>query len=130
MPDNFKKLFSQLSEIHIPDGLADKIAKEINHRQRRMIFIKSSLFVFTALFSGVLLFLATASTRVAFVESGFVQYFSLLFSDASAVFESSGSFMYVLIQTLPAFKIAITTGVLIIFLLTIRWTLNNLRKIN
>jgi len=129
MPDNFKQLFSQLSDIEIPAGLADKITSEINRRQRRMIFIKSSLFVGAAVVSGFLLFLATASTRVAFMESGFVQYLSLLFSDASVVLQSSSSFFYVLAQTLPAFKIAVTTGVLIMFLLTLKWSLQSLKKV-
>jgi hypothetical protein len=106
MPENYTKLFNCLKTKEVPDHLYQKVMDRIGLEQslaaiRRKVYIYTSatILCFSAL-SGAFYFV-----RLEMASSGFLSYFSLLFSDLDVVLSSWQNFSLTLLEAMPATSI-------------------------
>lgn len=125
MYDNFGKNGDKGGSIGPSEELFDKIICRID-AERKLLNIKRRIIGLFICFAGSLaaLVFSFESVQVSFIESGFVEFFSLIFSDAEIIASHSQSFALSLLETIPI------TG-LIIFLtatLALLWSAEFLAK--
>jgi len=117
------------SFIEPPNGLLEKILNRIHKEQRFLVFKKIVIFSITFVVS-VAGFMPAARMLVSdFNQSGFMSFFSLLFSDFSIVLSSWQSFSMILLETLPALSIALLLFILFVFFQSIRHLSKNIKII-
>ncbi len=129
MSHNIKKFFQSLPDVQVPAGLNEKILHEIFRRQKRAGLIKAVIFSSLSVIFGLSLIMSIDYMLGMAVASGFVQFLSLLLTDATQLIGSS-SYYYILAQTVPVFGVFLVMSFLIMFLQTARLGLNNFRRIN
>jgi len=102
MTENYKKLFTYLSDLEVPDKLFDKVISRINWekrvttaRKKIILYSSASIFSISALVGAFYYF------RVEMASSGFINYFSLLYSDFDVVLSSWQNFSITLLEALP-----------------------------
>jgi len=102
MTQNWNKLFSYYQTPNPPDDLLGKIMKRISE-EKRLLTLKRRLVIFSAgLIGAIVLFIPALKGVISgFAESGFTQYFSLLFSDAEIVLVYWQNYALSLLETLP-----------------------------
>jgi hypothetical protein len=101
MEDKYKKLFGYINIIEPPRNLKGKIVAKINLEQRRVNrfwFLVSGFS--TAISLGMIVPLVSYINN-SFSQSGFYQYFSLLFSGDSTVYTYWKEVGVVLIESAP-----------------------------
>lgn len=106
--------------IEPPTGLLEKCIKRIHKEERILVIKKLSMFslMFLASLAG---FLPSLKMLLSdFASSGFLNFFSLIFSDFSSVAKYWQSFMMLLLQTLPAISLAVFLAVVLLFLQSLR----------
>jgi hypothetical protein len=108
--DNYEKLFSKLAIPEPPVGLAKTILLRIEKRERRVVAIKAaaSAVVFAA--SLWVIEAGYTSLVAGFQQSGFLAFFSLLFSDFSLIASNLPDFFFSIIESFPIFSAAIVLG--------------------
>lgn len=84
----------------------------------------------TLVFSVIALISVSNSLISDFASSGFAQFFSLLFSDFSAISLYWQSFVLALLQTLPAVSLACFLALLLVFLQSLKSLVANVKIIN
>lgn len=99
--------------IEPPNGLLEKIMKRIHREERILVFKRTALFSVTFIASVVGLYPALKMLISDFSQSGFFNFFSLMFSDFSVVTTYWQSFVMILLQTLPAVSLALFLAVLL-----------------
>jgi len=112
-----------------PRGLLDKILNRIHREERFLVLRRIVIFsvTFVASLEG---FVPAAKMLLSdFNQSGFVSFFSLMFSDFSTVLSSWQSFSMILLETLPAASIALLLFVLLIFFQSIKYLSKNIKII-
>lgn len=129
MRQDYEKLFASIELAEPQPGLLEKILcriqKERNASVRRRIFI----FAASALCSIVALVPTFQMVRTDLINSGFIQFFSLLFSDFKTVTAYWQSFAMSLLETLPIMSLIILTSVTLIFLESIKLLVKNINII-
>jgi hypothetical protein len=103
-------------DIEPPEGLLLKIMNKIRLQKRRNLRLRFGLFMSTLLFSGGAAIPAFEHMRFAISESGFSQFFSLLFSDTGAVLAYAGNFTSALLESFPVMSMVLFLAVVFIFL--------------
>jgi len=113
MAKNWEKLFSYYNAPDPPNELLGKIMKRID-QEKRLLTLRRRLFLFsTGLIGAIVLFIPALKGVISgFTQSGFSQYFSLLFSDAEIVLAYWQNYALSLLETLPIVN-------LILFLATV-----------
>ena len=113
-----------------PKELLGKIMQRI-HREQRIAAI-AKLVVFSVMLAGSLIvFLPVYRAMISeFTKSGFTQFFSLLFSDSSAMLAYWQSFVSALLETLPVLSIAAFLGILLVFLQSLKSVTQNIKIIS
>jgi hypothetical protein len=112
------------------ESLLEKIISRIHHEQR-VLDVRNKILIFSLM----LVFSITALVSVArlllsdFVDSGFVQFFSLLFSDFSDISLYWRSFVLALLETLPALSLVSFFSLLLLFLQSLKSLIVNVRII-
>ncbi len=114
--DNYNKLLFNLKQKDVPAGLYDLVFKQIYQRQRFMILRRKIIYGLGLIFSALAFIPTVLSLKTGLVESGFTQYFSLLFSDFNVVSAYWQSFLLTLLESLPIISLAVFLAVLLIFL--------------
>jgi hypothetical protein len=106
--------------IEPPIGLFEKILKRI-HREERLLVLRR-VFIFSAtLICSVFGFMPAGKMLLSdFNQSGFLRFFSLIFSDFSTVATYWQSFMLALLETLPVISILALLAIVLVFLQSIR----------
>lgn len=98
--------------------------------ERNKIAIKRKIVIFSVIlavsFAG--LFPVVKATYSGFVNSGFTQLFSLIFSDTSVVIGLWQNFVLSLLETLPINGILITGVLVVIFFGSLRFLSNNIKN--
>jgi len=115
--------------IEPPKGLLEKILNRIHREERFLVFRKIVIFsvIFIASVTG---FVPAVKMLLSdFSQSGFVNFFSLIFSDFSVVLTSWQSFSMILLETLPAASIALTLVTLFAFFQSIKYLSKNIKII-
>jgi len=117
-------------DIQPPKGLLERILKRI-HREERLLVLRKVI-IFSAILMGSLAGLVPSLKMLLsdFSRSGFVNFFSLIFSDFSVAMMYWQSFTMILLETLPALSSALFLAVLLIFLQSIKYLMKNLKIIN
>lgn len=106
--------------VNLPKGLLEKILKRI-HREERILFLKRTIFSSITLIGSAAAFLPTFKMLASgFEQSGFLHFFSLIFSDFSAVMSYWQSFALILLETLPFISLTLFLAVLLILLQSIK----------
>lgn len=102
MRQNYEQLFTHLSPPEPPEGLFNKIMSRIR-REQRLTIVKRRLVFLAVLLIGSMTALVPAwqTMRAGFIESGFINFVSLLFSDASAVLAYWQNFAWAVLESLP-----------------------------
>ena len=100
------------------------------HKEERILVVKSlALFSATLIFS-VAAFFPTFKLLYSQLEtSGFLQFFSLFFSDFSTVATYWKSFAMIILETIPALSIALLLALLLTFLQSVKSITRDIRII-
>ncbi|OGZ79111.1 MAG: hypothetical protein A2358_03965 [Candidatus Staskawiczbacteria bacterium RIFOXYB1_FULL_37_44] len=107
-------------DIEPPKELFGKILKRIHREERLLVFRK--VVIFSVMITGSLVgFVPSLKMLLAdFRQSGFINFFSLIFSDFTVVRTYWQSFAMILLETLPALSLVLFLGVLLILLQSIK----------
>jgi uncharacterized membrane protein len=104
--NNIERIFSKLETPEPPAGLAHTILARIERRERRVLIAKivasACMFGVSLLVIGV----GLADFRASIVETGFLQFASLIFSDFSTIASNLPDFALSIIESFPAFSAA------------------------
>lgn len=127
MENNYEKLFSQLETPQAPIGLLEKILNRLT--RERKLSAKRRLFVFSFSLLASLIALIPAWQFVwsGFAQSGFFQFFSLLFSDAAIVLTYWQNYALSLLETFPVSRLIIFLAITFIFLESLKLLAENIK---
>ena len=118
------------SNIQPPKDLLEKILKRI-HREERILVLRRIIIFSVTLTASLLSFVPTIKILLSdFNQSGFVNFFSLIFSDFSSVATYWQSFTLILLESLPALSLALFLAVLLTFLQSIKSLTKNIKIIS
>ncbi len=116
-----------MAEEEAPEGLVEKamsrIHKERQQKARRRFFV----FAASLVMSLVAMVPVFALAKASFVESGFVRFFSLLFSDFQVVAGDWRNFGAILLETLPVASTVYLFAVLFWFLGSTKSLIKNIK---
>lgn len=116
-------------DIQPPSGLLEKILKRIHKEERFLVFRKNIMFSVTLAGSLAGIIPSFRMLLSDFSNSGFFNFFSLIFSDFSVVTTYWQSFTIILLETLPAMSLAIFLAVLLTFLQSFKFLMKNIKII-
>ena len=113
-----------------PKGLLEKVLKRI-HREERILVLRR-IFIFSVTLAGSLIGLIPSFKMLLsdFSRSGFINFFSLMFSDFSTVATYWQNFMMILLESLPAVSLALFLSNLLIFLQSAKSLTKNIKIIS
>ena len=107
--------------------LLEKVLKRV-HREERIYAIKRITIFSITLTTSIIAFIPSLNILLAdFSETGFINFFNLLFSDFSVVLTYWKSFTLVLLETLPALSLALFLAVIVTFLQSIKSLTKNIK---
>jgi len=109
MENEYKKLLMNLKDANPSDELFEKIILRIGREERMQIAKKRVLFFsvfFIASFFGFIY--SFIAVQAAFINSGFMEFFSLLFSDFGVVVACWQNFALTLLESLPVLALVVT----------------------
>lgn len=120
--NNLKKLFSNLELFEPKNELYENILENIEIKQK-VILSRRRFFIFATLFLLSLISLIPAIKMLVndFTNSGFIQFFSLIFSDSQIILNYWQSFVLTLLESLPIISTVIFLGILFVMLESIRF---------
>ena len=130
MRKDYEKLFTYLDSPEPPRDLFEKIISRLE-KEQKLIILKRRLAVFSLGFVGsAMAFIpALKMVRASFVESEFMYFFSLLFSDAEIVATYWQNFTLSLLERLPVTNIIIFFAVIFFFLGSLRLLMKEIKNI-
>lgn len=112
-----------------PKDLLKKIMKRIRREEQIFIIKRIVAFSTTLMASIIALFPVSKMLLSDFSNSGFLRFFSLMFSDSSVVASYWQSFVLILLETLPVASVALFLAVLLVFLQSVKSLSKNIRII-
>ena len=121
MVDNYSKLFANIKITEPSADLFVKIMDQINSQKRSNSRRWFALFTFVLIGSLVSLVPIMKLLLSDFSQSGFVQFFSLIFTDTNLVLVYWQSFSLSLIESLPIVDVVIFLFVAWVFLGSLRF---------
>ncbi len=117
-------------KIELPEGILERIMVRIHAEQRFLTFKRRlAIFSFGLIGSGIAFIPTFKMVQAGFAESGFLQFFSLFFSDFGIVAVYWQSFTMSLLETLPVMSLAIFLAVIFIFLESLRFLARDIKFI-
>lgn len=126
MNDN---IFKNLKEKVAPNGLAARIFVEIERRQARSARVRFAIFL-SVLTASVAFFIPVITMLWNdLVSSGSTNFFSMLFTDFSAVVASGWDFVLSFFENLPIFSVTIFLFVIFTILLSLYFVQKDLKKV-
>jgi hypothetical protein len=130
MRKDYEKLFTYLKSPEPPGDLFNRVINRIQ-KERRLLILKRRMFIFSlsAVCSAIALIPAFKMVKTGFTESGFMQFFSLLFSDFKIVVAYGQNFILSLLETLPVMSLVILLVVVLVFLESLRFLTRDIKII-
>lgn len=130
-PQNLKRLPKNYRLAEAPDGLFDKIMGRLQ-KERKILTLKRRLAIFSlgAILSALGLIPAYQTLQASLAESGFFQFFSLIFSDSQIISAYWQNFVLSLLESLPTLNLIIFLAVTIVFLEFLKLLIKNLKVIS
>jgi hypothetical protein len=110
------RLFDHLSSPELPHGLLEHILAHIHAKERHSAIIRSVIFGLGLIASLAAFVPALQWVQSSLAESGFLDYFGLLFSDTGAILATGKSFALILLESLPVFSLALFLAIVLAFL--------------
>lgn len=127
LQENCRKIFQNIDKLEPSPELEGLILARINFGKRRSAKIK-------AVFSGIITLASLAAlistfqyALYGFYQSGFYQYFSLIFSDGGSVLAFWREFAQLLAESLPLSGTIIFLSAIFIFFGSIRLAVKNIK---
>jgi ABC-type phosphate/phosphonate transport system permease subunit len=130
MTKDWEKLFSYYNAPKPPNDLLGKIMKRIN-QEKKILTLKRRLVLLAAgLIGAIILFIPALRAVISgFAESGFAQYFSLLFSDAEIVLAYWQNYALSLLETLPVMSVILLLATIFAILELLKLLAKDLKNI-
>ena len=111
------------------EELLRKVMCRIEREEKALVIRRIVLFSFTLIISIFGFLPAFQALSANLSNSGFIHFFSLMFSDFSTVSLYWRNFIMILLETLPAISITAFLIVLLVFLQSLRLLLRNIKII-
>jgi hypothetical protein len=127
MQDNLIKIFKKAKYEPSPD-LAFSIWHTVVVQNKYMVKFKLCIFVFTGFFSLVGLVPVFQMLLNDLTQSGFYEYFSLIFSDGGSMLSSWKELIFSLAESLPIMSIIFTLSLIFIFFLSLRYVIKQINR--
>lgn len=127
MQNNRQKLFYYLNSPELPDDLLDKTMHRIQRCQVQAACLRLSGFILLFIGSIAAFIPAWKLALAGFAESGFCQFLSLIYSSAGAVLANWKFCLLSLLESLPAVEIAALFIVVLVFLLSLKFSVKNFK---
>jgi ABC-type phosphate/phosphonate transport system permease subunit len=117
-----------MAKIELPEGIFERIMTRIR-TERRILTFKRRLAILSVGFVGssTAFIPAFKLLHSNLVESGFLQFFSLLFSDFGIITGYWKEFSMSLLETLPAASLAIFLAVVFVFLGSLKFLAKDIK---
>ena len=125
MNENLKKAFNNI-KYQSEQDLSEKVWYSIVKHEKRISHIKLYTFSLFGILSLVGMIPAFKMLFADFSQSGFYEYFSLLFSSNGALVSSWKELAYSLAESLPTISIIFSFSILFIFFLSLRFVLKQI----
>ncbi len=111
----------------LPKGLFERIMGRIHNEERFLIIRRTVLFSLSAIvsFSGFVFAVKMLLTDI--YQSGFLYFFSLLFSDFSVVMSYWRNFSLILLETLPTLTVILFLVLLLALLESLKLLTRNIK---
>ncbi len=132
MREDFKKLFTYLETVEPPKDLLPRLMFRYQQEQRKKIFVRKlhlSLFSLVTVASAVFLVPTIKAFLASVSESGFLYFFSLLFSDFKIMAVNWQVFGLSLLESFPVLNLAILLFVVFIFLGSLKFLSKDIKII-
>ncbi len=116
--------------MEMPEGLLDKILARIK-REETLLALKKRLVIFSVSAIGSLIAFIPAFRlmQAELSQSGFTQFFSLIFSDTDVVLNVWTSFVFSILESLPALSIIALLTAIFIFLISLKFLAKDINAI-
>jgi len=121
MNNESRQLDKVLQSAPVPAGLFDLVCRRVALAKLARARVRSVVFAVAGVLSVVGLVTAFSSVSAGFVQSGFSQYLSLLFSDAGALSSFWLDFLQSLAESLPILPLGILLGSFWVLLESIKY---------
>ena len=127
MQNKLTKVF-QKAKYKEDSGLARNVWQKIVLREKRNTLLKLWTFVLmgVASFIGLMPALKVLSSNLT--QSGFYEYFSLIFSDSGSIISYWKEFAFSLVESLPLTSIILTLSLIFFFFLSIRYIMKQINN--
>ena len=129
MEKHYEQLFSRLSAPEPRPGLFGVIQKRIVREEKQRAWQRVILFSFGILGSLVTIVPVFRSLQASVAESGFMDFFSLAFSDAGMVATYWQNFLLTLLESLPAIGIAAFLATIFTFFGSLRFLTRDVKTL-
>jgi len=127
MRPDYEKLFQGNGGIDTVDRLSQAVLSRISRHSRRTARVKVAVLGFFALAAFLSIIPAVGLMVRGFQQSGFLQYFSLLFSDGRSVMASWQEFVLSLAESLPVVGITAVLGATFVLLASVALVAKHIR---
>jgi len=128
MENNYHNLFSHLEAVEPPKGLMDhimiRIEKEEHSLKIKVRFVLSFLSAMVTAYYVIPLF---NGLHEAAVQSGFLGFVSLMFSDLGSVMQYWGEYSMSLVESVPYMELMSLLGVVFILLFALKYLVHDIK---
>jgi hypothetical protein len=125
MPNDFEKLFSHFKAVEPTDSLLPKIMRRIQKKRQWLAVRRLVVFSFGLGASTTAFVLALKLAWIGFVESGFAEFLSLLFTDTATIAVYWRNFIFSLLEALPATSLIALLIAALVFLESFKFFARN-----
>ncbi len=130
MIKDYEWLFSQLAASEPPKDFLCKIMLRIDQEKRlRVARRRFAFFIFVLIASAGAAVPALQAVQASFTELGFMQIFSLLFSDSQIIIAYLDNFAIALLESIPVISIALFLTTIFIFLNSLKYAARDFKTI-
>jgi len=129
MREDYEKLFSFLSPPEPSPDLLEKVLGRLKEKRRAAILKKIFWHSLGVTVSGIALIVTFQMAKADFANSGFWQFFSLIFTDSKILVSYWQNYILSLLETLPAINLILLLGSASFFLILLKYWIKDLKII-
>ncbi|MFA5048160.1 MAG: hypothetical protein WC516_04020 [Patescibacteria group bacterium] len=129
---NYEKLFSHLASVELPSGFFVQTLQRLESEKKRLLVRHRRIAIVSLVglvFSAVAFIPSLKFIWSEFAASSFMEFFSLIFSDAGMIVTYWQSFAPALLESLPFMGVIILLAVVAIFLESLRFLVRDIKFI-
>lgn len=129
MKHTHRELFERLPKVEAPEALYHSVLMRVDAVRLRAMRIKFAVFSLLGFTAGISLIPLTSSAIAQAIESGFIDYASLVMTDGAVVLSYWQEFGITLIESLPILAITLILIALFTLLESVRFATKNSRAV-